>query len=1039
MTQTSMLEVELERLIERRLTGSTVEERNAWSVDHAGEPFVPYGMHNGFLPGHSDEMKPFDKAINSERLWSFLNKTQKDKLDEWRGRGDLKVIVEKEIDRKLANKGILDTLRTPLEVDNIELTLFYFKPSHSDSAESHAQYAANEWSVTRQQRYSKYNPGNEIDMVIFINGLPLFTIELKNPATHQTARYDGQKQYREDRDPRDTLLKFARCLAHFTLDKDEVYFTTRLQGKSTFFMPFNQGLPDGQGAGNPINPNGHKTAYFWEKILTPDTLADIIQNFALVDYGEAKKHKKVPHLLKNAKGLIFPRYHQLDVVNRLSNTVANVGVGGRYLVQHSAGSGKSNSITWLAFDLIKVCPQTLDAVRAEALDKQLFQSVIIVTDRRVLDSQIFYNVWAFAKSDKIIAHADSSSQLRKAIEDGKRIIITTIQKFPYICGAIGDMSDRNFAVVIDEAHSSQSGIAADKLNATVYRDHDEEGEDTDSIIEKLIKERRMSPNASYFAFTATPKRETLERFGIEQEDGSFKPFHLYSMKQAIEEGFIIDVLSNYTTYTSYYELAKSIEENPEYNEAKAQKKLRRKVEREPKTIREKAEVMLAHFDAKVFRVRRLKGQAKAMVVTRDIECAIRYYKALNEIIAEQNLPYKPIIAFSGEKSVDGISYTETTINGFPDTQTPEKLDSSDYQILVVANKYLTGFDQEKLSAMYIDKPLDGVLAVQALSRLNRISPKLGKSADDVFVIDFYNKLDDMKGAFDPFFTCTSLSEPTNINVLHDLRAALLDAGVFTEEDEVDPFNDLYQHGAEAHELSPILDRCVERFENDIEWDDNGKPDFKIKCKQFVKVYSRVAAIMPFENIKWEKLYWFLRQLIPLLKVKDPDDDDLSGLLESVDMNTYALRRTASNEKILLDAAGTVLDPNSPNMAGTGTDDGQQSELDTILANFNERWFRGWDAPADERRVKMYRVAREVVATPQYQQQIVGNPDRDEADAAFNRIVDTVMRRMRRSDDSLYREYNQNEGFQGNFRNLLRQIIDDQDYREVVDNEDISNL
>ncbi len=858
MTQTSMLEVELEKLIERRLTGSTLEERIAWDNSHAAEPFTPYGINNGFLPGHSDEMNR-DKAINTTRLWSFLNKTQKGILDQWRGRGDLKTIVEKEIDRKLSTKGILDTLRTDLEIDNITLRLFYTRPSLSDSELSHKQYAANEWSVTRQQRYSKYHPGNEIDMVIFINGIPLFTIELKNPATHQTARYDGQKQYREDRDPRDTLLRFARCLAHFTLDKDEVYFTTRLEGAKTYFMPFNQGLPDGQGAGNPINPDGHKTAYFWERILTPDTLSDIIQNFALVDYGEAKKHKKVPHLLKNAKGLIFPRYHQLDVVSKLSDTVSNVGVGGKYLIQHSAGSGKSNSITWLAFDLIKVCPATLDAVRAEALDKQLYQSVIIVTDRRVLDSQIFYNVWAFAKSDKIIAHADSSSQLKKAIEDGKRIIITTIQKFPYICGAISDMSDRNFAVVIDEAHSSQSGIAADKMNATVYRDHDSDQEDTDSIIAKLIEERKLSPNTSYFAFTATPKRETLERFGVEQADGGFKPFHLYSMKQAIEEGFIIDVLSNYTTYTSYYELAKSIEDNPEYNEAKAQKKLRRKVEREPKTIREKAEVMLAHFDAKVYRARCLKGQAKAMVVTRDIECAIRYYKALCNIIAEQHLPYKPIIAFSGEKTVDGISYTESGINGFPDVQTPEKLDCNDYQILVVANKYLTGFDQEKLSAMYIDKPLDGVLAVQALSRLNRISPKLGKTADDVFVIDFYNKLDDMKAAFDPFFTCTSLSEPTNINVLHDLRAAILDAGVFTEEDDVNPFNDLYQHGAEAHELSPILDRSVERFENEIEWDENGKPDFKIKCKQFVKVYSRIAAIMPFENIKWEKLYWFLRQ------------------------------------------------------------------------------------------------------------------------------------------------------------------------------------
>lgn len=1032
MTQTSMLEAELEKLIERTLTGTSREERLAAASDMAAEPVMPYGEYNGFLPGESDEMDR-DKAINTVRLWSFLNKTQKNELEQWRGRGDLKTAVEKEIDRKLNTKGILDTLRQPLEVDNITLYLYYSKPSPSDSQQSQQDYAANEWSVTRQQRYSKYHPGNEIDMVIFINGLPLFTIELKNPATHQTARYDGQKQYREDRDPRDTLLKLARCLAHFTFDKDEVYFTTRLEGKNTNFMPFNQGLPNGQGAGNPINPNGHKTAYFWERILTPDTLADIIQNFALVDYGEAKKHKKVPHLLKNAKGLIFPRYHQLDVVNRLHDDATSKGVGQKYLIQHSAGSGKSNSITWLAFDLIKACPQTMAANRASAVDKQLFDSVIIVTDRRVLDSQIFYNVWAFAKSDKIIAHADSSEQLRKAIENGKRIIITTIQKFPYICGTIADMSSRNFAVIIDEAHSSQSGIAADKLNATTYRDPDADMEDTDSIIEKLIEERKMSPNTSYFAFTATPKQNTLERFGIPNADGGFDPFHLYSMKQAIEEGFILDVLSNYTTYTSYYELAKSISDNPEYDETKAQKRLRRKVERDPRTIKEKAEVIINHFDAKIFRARRLKGQAKAMVVTRDIECAIRYYQALNKLITEQRLPYKPIIAFSGEKTVDGVPYTESGINGFPDTQTPEKLDGNDYQILVVANKYLTGFDQEKLCAMYIDKPLAGVLAVQALSRLNRISPKLDKRTEDLAIIDFYNKIEDMKGAFDDFFTCTSLSEPTNINILHDLRSAILDAGVFTEEDEVAKFNDLFQHGAEPHELSPILDSCVERFDHETEWDENGKPDFKIKCKQFVKVYSRVAAILPFENIKWEKLYWFLRQLIPLLKVQLPNEDDLSGLQESVDMNTYALRRTATNQKMELDAAATVLDPNSPNMAGAGTEETSKSQLDIIIANFNERWFSGWDAPADERRVKMYRVAREIINTPQYQNQIVGNPDKDEADAAFNRIVDTVMRRMRRSDDSLYREYNQNEGFQDNFRNLLRQIIDDQDYREVVDN------
>lgn len=406
-------------------------------------------------------------------------------------------------------------------------------------------------------------------MVLYVNGLPLFTFEFKNPWTHQTARYDGQKQYKEDRNPKDTLLKFGRCLAHFTMDKDEVYFTTRLNLDKTYFMPFNQGLPNGQGAGNPVNVNGgYKTSYMWEWVLQKDTVADIIKSFVLFDYGESKTQKKVPHIMKNAKKLIFPRFHQLDVVGKLVEEVSRTGIGKTYLIEHSAGSGKSNSLTWLAFKLIDVCPTTMDALRAKSLDGKLYDSVIVVTDRRLLDKQITDNIKAFGQSEKIIAHADTSKMLKEAIEQSKRIIITTIQKFPYICDSIADVSDRNFAIIIDEAHSSQSGIAADSANKAIQKDKDCEGIDTDELLEKLMKDRKMSTNCSYFAFTATPKKETLEGFGTKGEDGKFHPFHLYSMKQAIEEGFILNVLTNYTTYRSYYELTKSIEDNPEYNTRK---------------------------------------------------------------------------------------------------------------------------------------------------------------------------------------------------------------------------------------------------------------------------------------------------------------------------------------------------------------------------------------------------------------------------------------------------------------------------------------
>ena len=686
-----------EALIEKALVGSTREERIV-----AGQTDVNAQMPMGsqYYWGCPDDMDK-RQAIDTRRLWAFLEATQQGMLKEYKGK-DLKTSLPKQIARDIETFGVIKVLREGVDVDNIHVTLFYPKPSAADSEASKLKYEQNQFSLTRQQTFSVSNPGLEIDMVLFVNGLPLFTFELKNPWTHQTAKYDGQKQYKSvERNPKEALLNFGRCLAHFTMDKDEVFFTTRLSLDKTYFMPFNKGLPNGQGAGNPVNvEGGYKTSYMWEQILQKDTVADIIMNYVCFDYDEAKTQKKVPHIMKNAKKLIFPRYHQLDVVSKLVDDVSEMGVGKTYLIQHSAGSGKSNSLTWLAYKLIKTCPQTMKAVRAKAVDAPLFNSVIVVTDRRLLDKQISDNIKMFGQSGKIVAHADTSKDLKEAIENNKRIIITTIQKFPYICHSISDVSDHNFAIIIDEAHSSQSGVAADSVNATTQKDADTEGGDTDTLLEKLMKDRKMSSNCSYFAFTATPKRETLERFGSQDSEGRFHPYHLYSMKQAIEEGFILDVLTNYTTYRSYYELIKSIEDNPEYNNEKAQKKLRSVVERDPQTIAAKAEVMLNHFDAKIFRSHKLKGKAKAMVVTKDIECAIKYYWALNGLVKDKALPYKILIAFSGEKrmpsqfvtmspvlSYSGIAaeaescfeYTEAGMNGFPDTKTAEKFDSDDYR------------------------------------------------------------------------------------------------------------------------------------------------------------------------------------------------------------------------------------------------------------------------------------------------------------------------------------------------------------------------
>lgn len=1016
-----------EALIERAIVGTTIEERNLPKKDWVKVVDAQKPTASQYYWGIPDD---FEKkvALDQRRLWSFLEATQQEELDKYVGK-DLKASLEKQIDSDIRTFGIIQVLRKGVELNNIKVSLFYPKPSAADSELSKKQYASNQFSVTRQQTFSFQNPGLEIDMVLYVNGLPIFTFELKNPWTHQTAKYDGQKQYKSvERNPKEPLLQYGRCLAHFTVDKDEAFFTTKLNLGKTFFMPFNKGLANGQGAGNPVNADGgYKTSYLWEHVLQKDTVADIIMNYVLFDYDEAKTQKKVPHIMKNAKKLIFPRFHQLDVVTKLTADVAEKGVGKTYLIEHSAGSGKSNSLTWLAFKLIKVCPNSMDAVRAKAIDAPLYNSVIVVTDRRLLDKQITDNIKAFGQSDKIVAHADSSKDLKDAIENNKRIIITTIQKFPFICDAIADVSDHNFAVIIDEAHSSQSGVAADKLNATVQKDADQGGGDTDELLEKLMKDRKMSSNCSYFAFTATPKKETLERFGSEDAEGKFHPFHLYSMKQAIEEQFILDVLTNYTTYKSYYELTKSIEENPEYNNDRAQKLLRQAVERDPKTIEAKADVMLTHFDAKIFRNHKLKGKAKAMVVTKDIECAILYYNALQKVCTDKKMPFKILIAFSGTKVVGGKEYTEASLNGFPDTKTAENFDSDEYRILVVANKYLTGFDQPKLCAMYIDKPLDGVLAVQALSRLNRAAPDLGKLSEDLFILDFYNTKEGIKDAFDPFYTATTLSEATDVNILHQLKNTLLAFGVF-DMDEVNAFMDLYVHGEEADKWAPILDTCAERFNAEIEWKENGKADFKMKCKQFVRVYSRVAAIMEYEMLDWEKLFWFLRYLIPSLHIDKPGTVDLKDLLDSVDLNTYGLRRTSLNETIMLDAGESVIDPNKPVMVNAGGNDDEPTDpLDKILADFNERWFKGWDATPDDQKAKMINVAKTVANDEDYQTLIVGNPDQQAVEAAMIAIVDRVMRKQRKGDMSLYKEYQHNEGFKHNFIGIINRMLSNLEY------------
>src|SRR5690625_632323 len=603
-------EIALEQAIERHLTGAVREGGAADGEWMSGDP----GDFDARL------------ALDTRFFWQFLQSSQGDSLEVLQNRypNDWQARITSQLDRRIKKYGLLHLLKKGLPVDDVRLHLMYPAPLASSSPVVHENFAANQWSVTRQVHHSVTHPGRSVDMVLFLNGLPIVTLELKNPWTGQTARYHGQKQYRE-RDATQTLLQFGRTLVHMTADTDEVWMTTKLAGGATWFLPFNKG--HNEGAGNPPNPNGHKTAYLWEEVFQPDSLAGIIQHFVLLEGDRTAPLAK--------KTLIFPRYHQLDVVRRLLAHAAEHGVGQSYLIQHSAGSGKSNSITWAAYQLIETYPERLDLPGARALDAPLFDSVIVVTDRRLLDRQLRDNIRDLSEVKNIVAPALRSADLKTALETGKKIIITTIQKFPVIVDGIADLSDKRFAVIIDEAHSGQSGIAHDTMNKAMGADADPDEDDPQERILAAMQARKMRGNASYFAFTATPKNTTLEKFGIEQADGRFKPFHLYSMKQAIEEGFILDVLANYTTYKSYYEIQKSIADNPLFDTAKAQKKLRAFVERSQQTINTKAEVMVEHFIDNVVNPKKLRGKAKGMIVTQNIETAIRYYKAVQGELARR--------------------------------------------------------------------------------------------------------------------------------------------------------------------------------------------------------------------------------------------------------------------------------------------------------------------------------------------------------------------------------------------------------------------
>jgi type I restriction enzyme R subunit len=998
MTATDITEKGLETLIMRHMTGtdglavlpSTVQE-------------TPDAMGTGYFAGSP---KDFDRAqaIDVPQLFAFLRATQPDAFkklamtDAATDINRLKFLAR--LSAEVGKRGVIDVLRKGVEHGPVRFHLFYGTPSPGN-ATAEALHAQNRFSVTRQLAYSMDEKRRALDLCLFINGLPISTFELKNSLTKQTVE-DAVEQYRRDRDPRERLFGFGRCVVHFAVDDSEVQMCTELKGKASWFLPFNKGYNDG--AGNPPNPLGLKTDYLWREILTPTGLTNILENYAQI------VEEKDPKTGKKKRRQIWPRYHQLGVVRKALADVQDNGAGKRYLIQHSAGSGKSNSIAWLSHQLIRV----------KRSDNEVFDSVIVVTDRRILDDQIQKTIKQFMQVGATVGHAEHSGDLRKFIEQGKKIIISTVQKFPFILDEIATEASKTFAIVIDEAHSSQGGKTSSAMSQALGAPVEDEDAGTDPedtvnlAIEKRMAARKMLANASYFAFTATPKNKTLEMFGEAlppDAEGKIKhkPFHPYTMKQAIEERFILDVLKAYTPVNSYYNLVKKTEGDPEFDTKKANKKLRRYVESHDQAIRIKAEIMVNHFHDQVLAAGKIGGQARAMVVTSGIERAIQYFHAFKSYLIDRKSPYQAIIAFSGEYEYGGTKVSEASLNGFPGRDIAQMIQNDPYRFLICADKFQTGYDEPLMHTMYVDKPLSGIKAVQTLSRINRAHPQ----KHDCFVLDFQNNNETITFAFQDYYRTTLLAEETDPNKLHDLKKSLDEAQVYSQE-QVQQVVELFLAGAGRDELDPILDECVAGYVGRL--DEDGQVDFKGKAKVFCRTYSFLSSVIPYSNANWEKLSIMLDLLTP--KLPAPKEEDLAkGILEAIDMDSYRAEKKAAI-KIALADKDAEIEPVPTDTHGHKPEP-ELDRLSNILRAFNEQFGTLFtDADRVAKRIRED-IAPKVAADVAYQNAKENTPHT--ARMAHDQALGKVMQHLLKDDTQVYKQFVENESFRRFVGDLVYQL------------------
>jgi type I restriction enzyme, R subunit len=1017
--------------------------------ERAFETYVEEILLNqgGWKSGSNSE---WDKelALFPAQVFPFIQDTQAKLWEEvvkLHG-AELQPLMLSALVKELDTKGSLHVLRHGFKFYGKTFRLAYFKPAHGANYEVLEQFEKNRLTLTRQVPCHPAD-NRTLDMVLALNGLPVATIELKNPGTHQNWRH-AIRQYREDRDPRAPIFEFKkRALVHFAADPDEVHMTTKLAGEKTHFLPFNRGSHPGQtlcGVGNPQHPSGYRTGYFWEDVLQFESFLDILGHFLFREEKDEKvEDGSGGHRLIKKETMVFPRYHQLDAVRKLTGTARMEGPGKNYLIQHSAGSGKTNSISWLSHRLASL---------HDKADSKVFDCVVVITDRQVLDRQLQDAIYQIEHSQGVVKAIDQDSkQLAAALIDGTKIVITTLQKFPFVLRGLlhaagaekqdeatdeqkveaarweAEIAKRRYAVIVDEAHSSQSGETARELKsilgAATAGESEEEMPDWEDRLNQVMQSRGKQPNLSFFAFTATPKGKTLELFGRKGANGLPEAFHLYSMRQAIEEGFILDVVQNYTTYGTFYRLVKSVEDDPNVPKKKAARALGKFMSLHAHNIEQRTAVMVEHFRQKV--MGQLGGRAKAMVVTSSRLHAVRYMESFQRYIAENQIAnVRPLVAFSGtvKDPETGLEYTEPGMNkdcvtgeSIGEKRLPERFASPDYQVLLVANKYQTGFDQPLLCAMYVDKRLDGVQAVQTLSRLNRMVA--GK--DTPFVLDFVNEAEDIYRAFKPYYDATSLQESSDPQQLEALKHELDAAQVYFWS-EVEAFASVFYtplNRQSAHDHARMqmhLQPAVDRFK--AVSDDAQCSEFREKLSCYVKIYAFMSQIMPYADSSLEMLYSFGRFLLPHLPLNR--DTERVKIIDEVGLQYYRLQRIYSGAISLRE--GDPESVKSPTDVGTGRAKEEIAPLSEIIKVLNDRFGTKF---TDEDRYFFEQIREKAATNEQVIKLRQANPF-DKFQLGLRQLIENLMIERMADNDKIVSRYMEDKQFGDTaFSELSKAIYD----------------